>query len=516
MIARALGFFSGSVGLALKLVFLSALNALGVWAVVKLLTEEKWVAGVIVAAATAAIDLVYLLPNRRVIPLKFLVPGTIFLIGFQVIPIVSNVNTAFTNWSTGHNLTKSEAIAAIEETSLSQPANGRTFTSVPAKEGGSLAVLLVDEDSGKAYAGTSDGLKALDPAKVKIANGSVTSAEGYEVVKGTELLTLDKELGELLVPTGQSSFIQPQGLSNAVELEPTLKYDENRDRFTSIENGTVYRNNGKGSYVSDAGAVLEPGWRTYIGVRNFKSIFTNPLVRDPFLRVFVWTFVYAGVSVLLTFALGLFLAIVLNKPGLRLRRLQRALLVIPYAIPAYLSVLVWAGLLNDDFGVINQGLGIHIPWLFDANWAKVSCLLVNLWLGFPYFFLVCTGALQAIPEELVEAARVDGGTPRQVFRKVTLPLLLVATAPLLIASFAFNFNNFNNIYLLTQGGPLGADQTIAGSTDILISYTYKLAFQAGKGSDYGLASAVSIIIFVLIAAISAVSFWRTKSLENLR
>jgi arabinogalactan oligomer/maltooligosaccharide transport system permease protein len=142
-------------------------------------------------------------------------------------------------------------------------------------------------------------------------------------------------------------------------------------------------------------------------------------------------------------------------------------------------------------------------------------VLVNLWLGFPYFFLVCTGALQAIPEELTEAARVDGATARQVFRKITLPLLLVATAPLLIASFAFNFNNFNNIYLLTGGGPLQADQAVAGSTDILISYTYKLAFQAGKGSDYGLAAAVSIIIFFIIATISAISFWRTKSLENL-
>ena len=189
--------------------------------------------------------------------------------------------------------------------------------------------------------------------------------------------------------------------------------------------------------------------------------------------------------------------------------------MIPFAIPAFLSVLVWGGLLNDDFGAINNLLGVHIPWLFDPTWAKVSCILVNLWLGFPYFFLVCTGALQAIPGELTEAARVDGATSRQVFRKITLPLLLVATAPLLIASFAFNFNNFNNIYLLTGGGPLQADQAVAGSTDILISYTYKLAFQAGKGSDYGLASAVSIIIFFIIATISAISFWRTKSLENL-
>jgi ABC-type sugar transport system permease subunit len=125
------------------------------------------------------------------------------------------------------------------------------------------------------------------------------------------------------------------------------------------------------------------------------------------------------------------------------------------------------------------------------------------------------GALQSIPGELIEAAKVDGGGRMQIFRKVTLPLLLVAVTPLLIASFAFNFNNFGNIYFLTGGGPPAEDQSVAGATDILITYTYKIAFESGKGSDYGLASAVSIYIFVLVGAISAFAFWRSKSLENI-
>jgi arabinogalactan oligomer/maltooligosaccharide transport system permease protein len=190
--------------------------------------------------------------------------------------------------------------------------------------------------------------------------------------------------------------------------------------------------------------------------------------------------------------------------------------VLPFAVPAFLAVLVWRGLLNDEFGVINQALGTSIPWLFDPTWAKVSCLLVNIWIGFPYWFLVCTAALQAVPEELTEAARVDGAGRYQVFRRVTLPLLLVATAPLLIASFAFNFNLFNNIYFLTGGGPYEVDQTVAGSTDILISYTYKLAFGTGAGAQYALAAAVSVFIFFIVAGISAISFWRTKGLETVR
>jgi arabinogalactan oligomer/maltooligosaccharide transport system permease protein len=179
-------------------------------------------------------------------------------------------------------------------------------------------------------------------------------------------------------------------------------------------------------------------------------------------------------------------------------------------------LLIWAGLLNDDFGVVNQVLHLHVPWLFDPWWAKVSVIMVGVWMSVPYFFLVSLGSLQSIPTELVEAARVDGAGAWQVFRKITMPLLLVAVTPLLIASFAFNFNDFGKIYLLTGGGPQAEDQSIAGSTDILISYTYKLAFAAGKGTDYGLAAALSLVIFVIVAAISAAAFWRSRSLEEMR
>ncbi len=229
----------------------------------------------------------------------------------------------------------------------------------------------------------------------------------------------------------------------------------------------------------------------------------------------LWTFVFAFTCVVGSFFLGLFLAITLDKK-MRFQKFYRTALIIPYAIPGFLSLLVWKGLLNDDFGIINKTFHTSIPFLFDPWWARFSVILVSIWLTFPYFFLVSMGALQSIPAELTEAAKVDGARGWQVFRKVTLPLLLIAVAPLMIASFAFNFNNFNNIYLLTQGGPASNDQSIAGSTDILISYTYKLAFEAGKGNDYALASAVSIVIFFLVAAIAGVGFWRAGTLENIK
>ena len=511
---KLISTFSGTVGFGVKIGFLAVVNGVAVWAATILASDERWVALLVLVAATAGIDYVYL--GSRAYPLKFLVPGTVFLLAFQVAPIVYNVNVAFTNWSTGHITSKPEAIKGIQINSLSESPDGGSYVMAPARdENGELVLLLLDDATGKGYVGTSEGLEA-NPGVQPNEEGLITEAPpGYTIVPPAELLSLDQELAAFTVPVGGNKAIRAEGLETAIVLEPTVQYDAATDTFTRISDGLVFTDNGQGSFTAENGEELEPGWKTHVGLTNFKRLVTDPLVRDPFIRVFFWTIIFATLCVFFSFALGLFLAISLDKPELRFRRSYRSLLVVPYAVPGFLSLLVWAGLLNDDFGVVNKLLGTSIPWLFDPTWAKVSVLLVSVWLTFPYFFLVAMGALQSIPGELVEAARVDGAGPLQVFRKVTLPLLLVAVAPLLIASFAFNFNNFNNIYLLTGGGPPSEDGSVAGGTDILISYTWKLAFEAGKGTDYGLASAVSILIFFIVAAISGVSFWRSKSLENL-
>jgi arabinogalactan oligomer/maltooligosaccharide transport system permease protein len=515
---RLVAAFSGTRGLAVKVTLLATANALAAWAAAVLFDRGRWPAFGVLVAATLAIDAIYL-ARRRTVPLKFLVPGTIFLAAFQVLPIIYTVNVAFTNYSTGHILSKSEAIRGIQASSLQPPENGQTYAMAPARDASGNLVLLLVADSGATYIGTKDGLKPIPKSSVHTdATGAIASAEGYKLVKGAELFALDKVLTSYTVPTKGAAAIRPEGLDTAVDLEPSLRYDPKRDVFVkTVGPPAVYRHNGKGSFVSASGAELEPGWTTSVGTKNFTSIIHNPLVRGPFLRVFAWTIAFASITVLLSFAIGLFLAVALDKQGMRLQRVYRSILVVPYAIPGALALLVWAGLLNDDFGVVNHILHVHVPWLFGSVWwARVSIILVSTWLTFPYFFLVSMGALQSIPTELTEAARVDGASRSQVFRRVTMPLLLVVVAPLLIASFAFNFNNFNNIYLLTAGGPAANDQSIAGGTDILISYTYKLSFASGKGGDYGLASAVSILIFFIVATISAISFWRTKALENVR
>ena len=561
--------FGGTPALVAKLVFLGLINAIAIWAVPAIIATEAWAMLLVLALSTLALD--YILLTKKFIPAKYVIGGAIFLVIFQLIPIGYTISVAFTNYSTGHIGTKEQAIEALIRDSVAETENSTSYDMIPAFDnGGDLVLILTPQvfadsevvaedpttvteefnpeefefggeettapelESGTndlnqpgivstdssipTYIGTSQGIDEVPPSDVQRDEfGYVIGVTGYENVPEDQLASIDAQLVDFEVPGPLGGLIIPQGLASALELSATLTYDPATDTFTSSD-GVVYVDNGEGSFVNvnNPEEELLPGWRENVGFQNFSRIWQDDQIRGPFVAVFIWTFAYAILSVVISFALGLGLAIVLNRPGMRGQKIYRSLLIIPYAVPAFLSVLVWAGLLNDDFGAINSVLGTSIPWLFDPTWAKISTLLVNVWLGLPYMFLVSTGALQAIPSELQEAARVDGARNWQVFRLVNLPLLLVALTPLLIASFAFNFNNFNNIYLLTGGGPAMEGSDVAGSTDILISYTYKIAFAAGKGNDFGLASAISIIIFLIVGSISAISFARSKALREER
>lgn len=247
----------------------------------------------------------------------------------------------------------------------------------------------------------------------------------------------------------------------------------------------------------------------FVGLRNFLTILSGDEVRD-FFRVLAWTLIWAGGSVVLSIGMGLFLAMGLNKPEIRFRNLYRTLFIVPWAIPAFISVLMWQGLLNSNEGAINVILGLHVKWLDDPYWAKLSVLVVNVWLGFPFMMTVCLGALQSIPRELYESASVDGAPTWRQFFQITLPMIRSAMLPVLISSFAFNFNQFTAIYLLTKGGPAVAGSP-AGATDILITYSYKLAFGLYQ---YGMACAYAIIIFLIVASLSGVNFRLTGAFED--
>lgn len=242
----------------------------------------------------------------------------------------------------------------------------------------------------------------------------------------------------------------------------------------------------------------------FVGFKNYVDLF-NP--QDPLYTVFiptlVWTLIFAFSTTAINYVFGLFLAILLNNKSIPERTVYRSILIIPWAVPGLISILMWAGLLNQDYGQINALLhtfGLpRIPWLLSPFWARVSIIMVNLWLSYPYFMTVCTGALQAIPDDLYEAASIDGASWWQKFRFVSMPSVWRISLPLLIPSFAYSFNNFNAVYLLTGGGPARNSTQFAGYTDILASAVYKMTLQFNR---YDYAATLSVVLFIIVGVVS--------------
>nr|WP_269476091.1 maltose ABC transporter permease MalF [Halomonas sp. MCCC 1A13316] len=284
-------------------------------------------------------------------------------------------------------------------------------------------------------------------------------------------------------------------------------YDRRDDRLLIADRET-------GFFVVDDGERITPGWPVAVGLDNYARIFLDPHIRGPFLQIFVWTFVFAGLTVVFTLMVGFALASLLQWDQLRGKALYRTLLILPYAVPAFISILIFKGMFNQHFGEVNLILdalfGIRPDWFTDPWLARSMLLIVNTWLGYPYMLLLCMGLTQSIPRDLYEASAVDGGGPLTNLFQITLPLILKPLTPLLIACFAFNFNNFVLIALLTGGNPdiLGAS-TPAGTTDLLVSYTYRIAFQ-DAGQDFGLAAAIATLIFVLVAGLALLNLRLAK------
>jgi arabinogalactan oligomer / maltooligosaccharide transport system permease protein len=253
----------------------------------------------------------------------------------------------------------------------------------------------------------------------------------------------------------------------------------------------------------------------WVGFQTFAEIFTVDIWRATFFDVLAWTVVWTLVASSLQVALGIFLAVLVNQKDLRFKKFYRTILVLPWAVPGFVTILIFAGLFNDSFGAINNDIlamfGIDpIPWLTDANWSRFALILMQGWLGFPYIFLVTTGVLQSIPDDLYEAATIDGASIFSKFRHITMPMILIAMAPIIITQYTFNFNNFNIIYLFNGGGPAVPGST-AGGTDILVSWIYKLTMQS---SQYSLAAALTILLSVFVIAIALWQFRRTNSFKE--
>ncbi len=509
--------------LIVKIVSLGIIASLVVMVTPALIAQERW--GFLAAVWAVVVILVAVYATKRAVPAKYLVPGVLFLSLLVVYPILLTFQYSTTNYGDGTRTDKDTTIAKIIASAAFQGENARRFSLAVGTTGsvdtGPFTFFLTDQATGDLYTGTEDGLEPLDPASVTQAeNGEVTEADGYTILTKQEINAASQTGGALegfAVPTGDNTVIAALGFQ-AVELTSPLSYDEETDTFTDTRDGTTYtpvRAGDRSYFTSEDGVRLSTqSWGESIGFDNYVRIFTDSRISSDFFSIFAWTLVFAVLSVATTFFLGLILAVVLNDPRMKGQRTYRSILLLPYAIPGFISLLIWSGFFNTDFGLINELTGLSVNWFGDPTTAKIAVLLTNLWLGFPYMFLVATGALQAVPSELKEAASIDGASGWTQFRKVTLPLVMVSVAPLLVASFAFNFNNFNAIQLLTEGGPFTPANPTAGGTDILISYTYRLAFGT-SAQQIGFASAISVILFILTGVLAAIQFRGTRALEDV-
>ncbi len=503
--------------LIVKIILIGLIDALLIMAVARSVSFEWWLAVGFFVFALVAVNVVYF--TGRAMPLKYLIPGLLFLLVFQVYTMFFTFYASFTNYGTGHLDTKSAAITAIEQASVTPVADSPDYPVVPIVQDGTVSMLVTDPTTGTTSIGTNDGVEPVSDADIVREGERVTGVNGYESLNLASLSANPdyKEQWDALRPPLETPgiYLRPLSITRAAQAQAGFVYDDAQDAMVSTTEGTVYPADGtNGNFVSADGQVLFPGWRVTIGASNYTSLLTDETLRNRFLPITAWTFFFAIATTFLNFALGLLLALVLSERRMRGQGIYRLLLIVPYGLPVILTALVWKGMLNTDFGLINQILGAQIPWLTDTTLARFSVLMVNLWLGFPYFLLVCSGALTAIPADLKEAAYVDGASGLHAFRTIVLPLLLVATAPLLVTTFAFNFNNYTLIEMLTGGGPFPGTLNEGGSTDLLINYTFRKAFNE-TNQQLGLASAIAMIIFLIVGGVSAYGFRLTKRLEEI-
>lgn len=253
----------------------------------------------------------------------------------------------------------------------------------------------------------------------------------------------------------------------------------------------------------------------WIGLQNYKDLLVLGQYAKTFFGVLGWTLIWCVCSTVLPYTLGILLAVLLNNPRLKGRRIYKFVYILPWAIPGYITLLVLQSMFDTGYGFINQLLGLigidNIRWLTSVGPARCALILVSIWTGFSYPMMLSENIIKNIPKEVYEAAKLDGASESRAFCSITLPLLMRSISPIFIMSIAGAFNNFNTIYLVTGGGPLNLNYQSAGSTDTLITWLFKLTMTNNK---YNYGAAISTILFILIAIFSIITLRRTRAFSE--
>ncbi|SJN53518.1 maltose ABC transporter permease MalF [Vibrio ruber] len=458
----------------------------------------------------------YIFGSRKTYAHRYIYPGVAGMILFILFPLVYTIGLSFTNYSAKNQLSLERAQSVLLDQTY-QSGQNYPFTLYREQNGYRLAV----RDGEQLLATPVFSLGRHVAQELTLT--PVQSLQGWKKESLKTVIQHRDTLAGLKLVTPEKQTIRMNGLRRFSAISP---------RYQLLDDGVTLRNRQSGELLKpnmDIGFYqpvdqngqfyrdpISPGFIVNIGAANFQRVWQDDGIKEPFISIFIWTVVFSALTVGLTLIIGLVLASVVQWEALRGRSVYRVLLILPYAVPAFISILIFKGLFNQSFGEINMVLnalfGLKPAWFSDPIMARVMVIAVNTWLGFPYMMILCMGLLKAIPEDLYEASAIDGAGPLYNFTKITLPLMIKPLTPLLIASFAFNFNNFVMIYLLTGGGPnmIGTTEP-AGYTDLLVSYTYRIAFEGSGGRDFGLASAIATLIFLLVGALALINLRFTRA-----
>jgi maltose/maltodextrin transport system permease protein len=456
----------------------------------------------------------YIYLDNRAEAYRYLFPGLIGFGLFVIFPLLYTVVVSLTRYSSSHLLTYERALSLFQQETFSNGGSAYNYQLLLQPDARFLLYLEEDKNSSRRFISEPFELSAKQSGPGEAPINVSVAAEGA-TLPGQPLALAQITRQKLYLPLRSRHFLLPDG--TLIALEGLQKFTA-RQRLWKInadgslinlqDNSVVRPEFSLGNFVNQKGEKVGVGFRAFSGLENYAQIVTDPRIQGPFLRIFLWTILFSALSVLGGLAIGMFLAVLLEWKELRFRNVYRTLLILPYAVPSVLSILIFKGLFNQEFGAVNEFLrALHLfapEWETNSWGARAMILLVNVWLGYPYMMLVSTGMLKSVPSAIYEASAVDGCNPLTDFFRLTLPLVFPPLVPILVASFAFNFNNFTLVYLLTAGGPKMLGGGIAGETDLLVTYTFNLAFR-DSGTNYGLASAIATLLFFIVGTLAWVN-----------
>jgi maltose/maltodextrin transport system permease protein len=495
----------------------AASTLLLLWLVFSLWTAAQPLAAVGVLALGSAAICVY--ATAQSVAWKYLFPGVAGMLIFVAFPLLYTVQIGFTNYSSNNLLEFERAKAYLLDQALADEEHAWAYTLHT--EGQALRLKLTPPEGSVGEALVSPPLD-LKPGKqtTPVQMQQMGSASLGQALNLRDVISHRDALTTLQLKLPDGKVIRYAGLREFGPIEPLWRANADGTLRQLLSN-TIYKpNRDTGFFETAQGERMQPGFKVNVGFANYTRMLLDADFRGPFVSIFIWTVLFAGLTVLFSTALGMTLAVLLEWQALKYRTLYRTLLFLPYAVPGFISILVFKGLFNQNFGEINAildaVLGIRPAWFADPTLAKTMIVIVNTWLGYPYIMILCAGLIKAIPADLYEASAIAGAKPLTNFFKITAPLIAKPLTPLLISAFAFNFNNFVLISLLTDGRPDYLNTKLpAGTTDILVSYTYRIAF-TDSGQNFGLAAAISTLIFVMVAIMALLQLKITQQAERKR